>query len=131
MSNFRVGSVDGFGERDDIALERDRSQGQATDNYYAKFNNPIPDAPFAKVGKGFKVSEIVKNLVQKGGGSACYFNHQIEWDVELEDARQEAAIDAIIPDGWDTPLTELEQIDVVGRAAYMNQYQIEVRLYHQ
>lgn len=34
MYNFPVGSVDGYGDRDDIALERDRAQGIISDRYH-------------------------------------------------------------------------------------------------
>ncbi len=109
-------------------LERDRQQEVIFENYWNNFNKEIPDQPYAEAGKGIKVSEIVKDLIAEGGGRALYYNHQIEWDISLCDAMEEAAIDCIVPEGWDEPVTSLEQIDVTGRNLG-HQYEITVLLY--
>ena len=109
-------------------LARDRQQEIIKENYWNNFNKEIPEQPYAESGKGNKVSEIVKKLVARGGGKALYYNHQIEWDMDLSDAREEAAIDCIIPDSHDTPVTSIEQIDVTGRNLG-HEYEITVLLY--
>lgn len=116
-------------ERPDMQLERDRSHGTIRDNVAAEQNKPIPDQPFASEGEGFKISEIVKKLAQKGGGSALYYNHQIEWNMELAEAAQEVTLNAITPDGWDSPLTGLEQINAHGHAPGMHEYEITVEIF--
>lgn len=122
-----------YGEdRPDMQLEHDRSEGAKRDNYYADLNKPVPEQPFADSDETAKpVSQIVKDLVRQGGGKALYYNHQIYWDMELSEARQEASLDAITPDGWDTPVTELEQINVDGHAPGEHEYEITVEVYEQ
>jgi hypothetical protein len=127
MSNFRSASVDGFGERDDIALEQDKQQGIARDNAANNLNRILPDMPFAESGEGLKVSDIVKNLVQRGGGQALYFNHQIEWDMDLGEAKENAALTCIIPEGWNEPVTSSDQI-VVDGSPRADQYEITITL---
>lgn len=107
-TNYSV-SVDGFGERDDIALANDRMQGVMMDNYSARFNKPIPDAEFSE--DGLQAFEICKNLVKKGGGRALYYKHQLNWDLP-ENVESEIAILAIEPEGWDSPVTDSENIDI-------------------
>lgn len=128
MTNFRVASVDGFGDRDDIALERDRQQGVMRDNYYAEISQSIPDQSFAQMG-GIKISSIVRALVSKGGGKALYYNHQIEWGMSLEEARQEVCLECLIPDGWDTPVTGLDQVLVEGHTPQAHEYEIQVSVF--
>lgn len=116
-------------ERPDMQLEHDRQQGIIADNYAAELNKEIPEQPFASEGEGFKVSEIVKNLTRKGGGRALYYNHQIEWDMELEDAREAASFDAVIntPSGFDAP-PDMEQIQVSGHSKG-HEYEIIVEIF--
>lgn len=115
-------------DRPDIELARDKQEGIKKDNYWANFNKPIPEQPFAKDESGLKVSEIVKSLVKKGGGRALYYNHQIFWDMDLLQAREEACLDCIIPEGWDDALTGLEQINVEGNNKG-HEYEILVEIY--
>jgi len=116
-------------DRPDIELERDRMQGIARDNYYFELNKSIPDQPFAtEPENAFKISEIVKRLIRQGGGRALYYNHQIYWDMDLEEARAEATLDVIIPEGWDEPITDLDQVQVDGHAPGMHEYEIMVKL---
>lgn len=115
-------------DRVDIMLARDIQEGIKRDNYYRDLNQDIPAQEYAdSKNSGIPVSEIVKRLIKQGGGRSLYYNHQIFWDMELEDAREEACISAIIPDGWDTPITELEQILVDGHSKG-HEYEIIVQL---
>lgn len=109
-------------------LEQDHQQEIITENYWNNFNKEIPEQPYAEEGEGKKVSEIVKNLVAKSGGKALYYNHQIEWDMDLCEAREAASIDCIVPKNWDEPVTSIEQIDVTGRNLG-HEYEITVLLY--
>lgn len=118
-----------YGDRSDIALARDKQQGIARDNYYRDLNQGIPDQPFAESREnGIAVSDIVKRLVRQGGGKALYYNHQIFWDMDLNDAREQACLEVITPENWDEPITELEQIDINGYNKG-HEYEINVSLF--
>lgn len=93
-------------------LSKDRSEGIIRENYDKKIHQIIPTPDYANEGKGIKLSEITRNLLRKGGGIGCYNIEQIEWDIDLAEIRQELSIDAITPDGWDYPVTSIEQIDI-------------------
>ncbi len=78
--DFLVASIDGYGDRDDIALARDKQQGTIRENVRRDQSLEIPDQPFAESAEeGIAVSEIVKRLVRQGRGKALYYNHQIFW----------------------------------------------------
>lgn len=109
-------------------IAQDRQQETITENYWNNFNKEMPEQPYAKEGEGKKVSEIVKNLIAKSGGTALYYNHQIEWDMDLGEAREAASIDCIVPFDWDEPVTSIEQIDVTGRNLG-HEYEITVMVY--
>lgn len=113
-------------ERPDMQLEHDRSEGIKRDNWRKNFDKPIPEANFSETGK--PVSEIVQELVAKGGGSALYFKEQICWDMGLREAAVEACLAAIVPEGWDTPLVSSENITVDSRDTG-HQFQIYVELF--
>lgn len=117
-------------ERKDIALEFDRQQDQIRENYNNRFHIPISDCPFAEEGEGdVKISEIVESLAQRGGGRALYYNHQIEWDVSLEDAIDDLLLKAIYPDGWDYPLADSEDI-LIDERDLGHEFEITVTLFH-
>lgn len=124
-------TIDGYGDRDDIVLAKDRQQSQLRENVYRDQMKSfgIPDQPYAESAEqGIPISEIVKRLVEQGGGCSLYYNHQIFWDIKLHEAREYACISAITPDGWDTPVTELEQLVVEG-CGDGHEYEISVELY--
>ena len=115
-------------DRPDIMLARDIQEGIKRDNYYQDLNQDIPAQEYAASKEsGIPVSEIVKRLIKQGGGRSLYYNHQIFWDMELQEAREEACISAITPDGWDTPITDSEQILVDGHSKG-HEYEIIVQL---
>lgn len=132
MSLYLYGyATDGYGDRDDILLAKDRDQSRIRENVYKDQMRSfdVSSLDYAKNEEdGIPISKIVKHLVQRGGGQRLYYNNQIFWDMELQEAREEACISAITPDGWDEPVTELEQIVVDGRGDG-HEYEISVELY--
>lgn len=120
--------VETMEDRTDIMLARDIQEGIKRDNYYRDLSQEVPAQEYANSQEsGIPVSQIVKNLAHQGGGRSLYYNHQIFWDMDLEEAREEACISAIIPDGWDTPITDSEQILVDGHSKG-HEYEIIVQL---
>lgn len=93
-------------------LSKDRSEGIIRENHDKKNHQIIHSSECASDGEGIKLSDIARNLLRNGGGLACYNIEQVEWDMELAEIRQELALDAIIPDGWDEPVTGIEQINI-------------------
>ena len=93
-----------------FVLAKDRWESMARQNYWDSLHQTIPSPEFAD--SGIKLSNIVKNLVQKGGGLASYPIEQIEKDMDLADIREEIAISCVTPNGWNAPLTGVEQINI-------------------
>lgn len=92
-------------------LAKDRDLGMIRDNKFNQFHDEKPVANFATK-DGIKLSEVVKVLFLKGGGIAYYNKEQLVMDTELSDIRQELAVMALIPNGFDSPVTEEEQINI-------------------
>lgn len=81
-------SVDGFGDRDDIALERSRSEGTKTDNYYSQFHRPIASAEYSK--DGFSLKDIFIKMLKKNSMRALYFKEQIAPCEDIKEAFSDA-----------------------------------------
>jgi hypothetical protein len=80
----------------------------------------------------FKVSEIVENLVRKGGGKALYYVDQVEFDMTAYEALTEVAIHAIIPDGWDSPFTDPSNSDLQDHLIGDNhEYEINLSIWEE
>ena len=68
MINFRTQSVDGYGDRDDIALERDKQQGVIVDNIRQNFLDIelVVDAAceWGSSSSAIPLSEIVREMIE-------------------------------------------------------------------
>lgn len=97
MTNFRVASVDGYGDRDDIALARDRSQGQILENQAnekAKTHQRLIEAQeYATSGSAKNISTIVQEMIADEKYSMLCLKSHIIWDVE---SISEAVTDACV-----------------------------------
>lgn len=92
-------------------LEKDRQEGMIRDNKCRSRHQSIPISKYATDG-AIKLSQVVKTLFLKGGGIANYNKEQLTIDVDLSEWRNELAIMALIPEGFDSPVTEQEQINI-------------------
>lgn len=92
-------------------LSKDRQESVIRENKFNQFHNDKPTASFA-VNNGIKISNVAKNLFLKGGGIANYSKERLQIDMELADIRQELATMALTPNGFDSPVTGEEQINV-------------------
>lgn len=92
-------------------LAKDRDFGTICENKFNQFHDEKPIAKFATK-DGIKISEVVKTLFLKGGGIANYNKDQLQIDMELADIREELATMALTPNGFDSPVTEEEQINI-------------------
>jgi hypothetical protein len=81
-------SVDGFGDRDDIALERDRAEGLKTDNYFSGFTRTIETPEFNEDGMTFR--EVFTNMLTKNSMCALYFKEQIAPCDDIHEAFSDA-----------------------------------------
>lgn len=90
-------SVDGFGDRDDITLERSRSEDTRTENFYNGFYNPIAEAEYSETGK--KVSDIFIAMLRNNSMCALYAKEQI---APFEDLHEEFS------DAWCALVTEID-----------------------
>lgn len=102
-ANFRSQSVDGFGERPDIALERDRNWEDRVnfiDNVVAT-EKAIDKAKTWGSNGDKSICDLIFGLMKKGGGSAMIFvadyGYQDPFDC-FEDALIELGEDS---DDWD------------------------------
>jgi hypothetical protein len=87
----RCYEVDGYGDRSDIALEKDRSEGTKIDNYYAGMSRPLPEPTISE--NAYPITEIVKRLIQEGKNEINLQLQTVEWDVEtIHEAVLEACI---------------------------------------
>ena len=98
-------------DRPDIQLERDRQQGIRSDNYWKKFHEQPPIPEFSSDPESLSISQIVRNLILKGGGKALYYKDQIFWDKDsISDAIDDLCLECLIPEDWEEPLTSQDQI---------------------
>jgi hypothetical protein len=92
-------SVDGFGDSDDIALERSRSEDSKTQNYYDSFHERPEDAEYSASGIGMKVKDIFISMLRNNSMVALYYKDQV---APYGDLHEEFA------DAWGALITELE-----------------------
>lgn len=88
-------SVDGFGDRDDIVLAREKSQGTIRENQRneeAQRHARIADAQkYSEDGE--PITRIVKRMIERESYGALLLKQDIRWDVEtLSEAVTEACI---------------------------------------
>lgn len=97
MTNFKVASVDGFGDRDDIALETDRQQGQILENQAneraATHQKLIAAGEYGTSSSAENISEIVKKMIETESWSKLVYKSDVIWDVDsISEAVTEACI---------------------------------------
>jgi len=90
-------SADGYGDRDDMALERSRSEGAKTENFYNDFYRSIPDAEYSETGR--KVKDIFMAMLRNNSMCALYAKEQI---APFEDLHEEFS------DAWCALVTEMD-----------------------
>lgn len=84
MINFRVASIDGMGDRDDIALERDRMESQARENRDAlRFRGAPYSNPSINAGEA-KLREIANGILNAIEGGETQYSTAI-WRGTFED----------------------------------------------
>ena len=102
-----------------IQLAFDRSQGQIKDN---QEKSRLATSEFIAKAQDWGTpgdeavewSEIIENLIKKGGGrwlgakSSIYRHHELDQIID-----QICMIASIIPDGWEEPITAQEQVEVL------------------
>jgi len=100
-------------ERPDIQRAYWRDQDTIWENYYNNFHREIPIAEFAETEEGaIKISEIVRSLVRRGGGRCLTGKENVFFDVDWAELNELITCEAIIPDGWDYPLTDSDDINI-------------------
>lgn len=97
MTNFRVASVDGFGDRDDIALERDKNQGQIKENQADEraihHQALIDSCEYGTSSEAQNLSEIVEKMILTENYSQLLLKSHVIWDVDsISEAVTEACI---------------------------------------
>lgn len=97
MTNFRVASVDGYGDRDDIALARDRQQGQILENQAnerVKLHERLIKAEeYGTSPDAENISVIVQKMIENETWSQLLCKSHVIWDVEsIHEAVTEACI---------------------------------------
>lgn len=120
-------SVDGYGDRDDMALARDRDQGRILENQTLERLKSIPEAEYAEsVYQGLPITQIVREMAQANQHRRLYYKHQIFWDVEsIHDAVEQISLEAITPDGEDEPVAA----DLDWFTPHLNDKGHEVEIY--
>lgn len=110
MTNYRVASLDGFGDRDDIALERDKQQGQILENQAnerAEIRQRLLDAgEYGTSDNAENLSEIVKEMIENEVGSKLVYKSNVLWDIDsIHEAVTEACITLGLGDEEFSPWT--------------------------
>jgi hypothetical protein len=109
--NFRVASVDSFGDRDDIALARDRAQGQIRENQADQrlfFAESLLRATteYGTSDSAENISEIVLSMIRNEVYSKTLLKAHIVWDVDsIWEAVNEACIRLGLGDDEYSPWT--------------------------
>ena len=103
MTNFRVASIDGFGDRDDIALARDKNQGQILENQAneraATHEALINSLEYGTSSDAENISQIVKKMIENDIRSKLINKSHIIWDVDsISEAVTEACISLALGD---------------------------------
>jgi len=74
-------SVDGFGNRDDIALGNSKSEDTKIENFYNSFGKPLPTIEIADVDAAF--TAMIRNSIQaafeSGKQSKCIGFREEDW----------------------------------------------------
>lgn len=110
MTNFRVASVDGYGEKDDIALANDRAEGQKLENQtqemVARHQAILASLEYGTSEDAKNISQIVKEMIESEVGSKSLNKSDVVWDVEtISDAVTEACIILGLDDEQYSPWT--------------------------
>lgn len=97
MINFRSQSVDGFGDRDDLALERDRQQGQIRENKareLAELDEAVDRArEYGTSSDARPITQIVREMLEGERYSRLLLKSQVIWDADsISEALTEACI---------------------------------------
>lgn len=97
MNSHYVASIDGFGERDDIALAREKDLLQISENKDRERFEAIEAVANATVfgssSTAEPLSKIVQQMLEKGSYQALMLKSQIVWDVDsISEALNEACI---------------------------------------
>jgi|GEM_PF-4987260 len=89
-------SVDGFGDRDDIVLEKSRSEDTKTQNHYDSFRNQPEVAEYSE--GGLKVKDIFIAMLRNNSMVALYYKDQV---APFEDLHEEFS------DAWGALIAEM------------------------
>jgi len=99
-----VDSGNGNFERPDIALERDKSQGQIRQNTHDRAHESLPEASFSDDGR--KLSEIVLDLMANDKSHAVFWKEDICNDMDIHEAVNAACIALGLSDDDFSPYLE-------------------------
>ena len=106
-------------DRLDIQRAYWQDQGEKIEKYYDKMRRNVPIASYSEDVIGtIKLSDVVKKLVQQGGGDALYDKQHLFLDVNWDEIEEYIALQVITPDGWDHPLVDSENIVVTHISDY-------------
>lgn len=100
-------------DRTDL-LAQDRAFGTIQENYWDNFHREIPESEYATTDEyAEKFSEVVRNMILTGNRRKLMQKELLFWDVELSEIESFIAIQAITPEGWDYPLTDSDNINIL------------------
>ena len=101
-------------ERPDMLLARDRDFEKIQENYWAKFHEEIPKAEYAATKEySEKFSEVIQNMILSGHLRKLMQKESLFWDIEPSEIESFITIQAITPKGWDYPLTDSDNINIL------------------
>ena len=105
MSNFLVASIDGIGERDDIALERDRQQNNRPpdgytrwEDYHAAEAQKLNATSFGISSDAQPISSIVQAMVEAECWGKICLKSQVDLDMDICEALTETCIQLGVSD---------------------------------
>lgn len=113
-------STDGFGDRDDIALERDRSEGTKRENYYSQFHQSLPTPEYSENGMTFR--QVFTKMLTNNSMCALYYKEQIAPCDDIHEAFSDAWASLIGSD------IELDGEDTYCPSVNDLGHEIEIRL---
>ena len=101
-------------DRTDMLLAKDRDFGTIQENYLSKFHREIPEAEYATTDEyAEKFSEVVRKMILTGNLRKLIPKQKLFWDVEPSEIESFITIQAITPEGWDYPLTDSDNINIL------------------
>jgi hypothetical protein len=106
-------------DRQDIQLANDRAIGVARDNHRNRVLDQEIAAEQARAwgdeeSGAASLSEVITKLIEDGGGRWLRAKSAIYQDFDINDIVDHIAIQAcIIPDGWDEPITDQNQVEIL------------------